>query len=62
MQIYLKNINQMQNEKPRKEVNPVADMMNWNEVIRKETRNNRIYDRFMIHPTSSSHDDVKSNV
>ena len=43
----------MNNEKPRKEINPVADMMNWNEVIRKESKNNRIYDTFMIHPTSS---------
>ena len=44
----------MQDEKPRKEINPVADMMNWNEVIRKETKNSRIYDTFMIHPTSST--------
>jgi hypothetical protein len=36
-----------------REVNPVADMMNWNEAIRKEVKHSKIYDNFNVHPTSS---------
>ena len=38
-----------------RESNPVADMMNWNEVIKKEVKNSKIYDKFNIYPTSSKH-------
>ena len=45
----------MNTEKPKynRESNPVADMMNWNEVIKKEEKNSMIYDKFNVYPTSS---------
>ena len=38
-----------------RESNPVADMMNWNEVIKKEVKNSKIYDNFNVYPTSSKY-------